>query len=39
MSVRENLEIGAVRDDFERVLDYFPVLREQLGVMALSGGQ
>ena len=49
MSVRENLEIGAyrrtnagaVRDDFERVLDYFPVLRERLGAraMALSGGQ
>jgi branched-chain amino acid transport system ATP-binding protein len=49
MSVRENLEIGAyrrtdaagVRDDFERVLDYFPPLRERLGAraMALSGGQ
>jgi branched-chain amino acid transport system ATP-binding protein len=49
MSVRENLEIGAyrrtdasaVRDDFERVLCYFPVLRERLGAraMALSGGQ
>ena len=47
MSVRENLEIGAyrradagtVRDDFERVLDYFPVLRERLGAMVLSGGQ
>jgi branched-chain amino acid transport system ATP-binding protein len=49
MSVRENLEIGAyrrtdagaVRDDFERVLNYFPVLRERLGAraMALSGGQ
>ena len=49
MSVRENLEIGAyrrtdaarVRDDFDRVLGYFPVLRERLGAraMALSGGQ
>ena len=49
MSVRENLEIGAYRrtdagavlDDFERVLNYFPVLRERLGAraMALSGGQ
>jgi branched-chain amino acid transport system ATP-binding protein len=49
MSVRENLEIGAyrrtdagaVRDDFERVLGYFPALRERLGAraMALSGGQ
>ena len=49
MSVRENLEIGAyrrtdvssVRNDFERVLYYFPVLRERLGAraMALSGGQ
>jgi len=49
MSVRENLEIGAygrsdtaaVRDDLERVLDYFPALRERLAAraMALSGGQ
>jgi len=49
MSVRENLEIGAyrrtdapaVRADFQRVLDYFPALRERLDVraMALSGGQ
>jgi branched-chain amino acid transport system ATP-binding protein len=49
MTVRENLEIGAyrrtdaavVRDDFERVLGYFPALRERLNVqaMALSGGQ
>jgi branched-chain amino acid transport system ATP-binding protein len=49
MSVRENLEIGAyrrndtaaVRDDFERVLNYFPALRERLNAraMALSGGQ
>jgi branched-chain amino acid transport system ATP-binding protein len=49
MTVRENLEIGAyrrtdtaaVRDDFDRVLDYFPALRERLEAraMALSGGQ
>ena len=49
MSVRENLEIGAygrsdaaaVRDDLDRVLDYFPALRERLAAraMALSGGQ
>ncbi len=49
MTVRENLEIGAyrrtdaaaVRNDFDRVLDYFPALRERLGAraMALSGGQ
>jgi branched-chain amino acid transport system ATP-binding protein len=49
MSVRENLEIGAygrsdaaaVRDDLERVLNYFPALRERLAAraMALSGGQ
>ena len=49
MSVRENLEIGAyrrsdaaaVRADFDRVLDYFPALRERLDAraMALSGGQ
>jgi branched-chain amino acid transport system ATP-binding protein len=49
MSVRENLEIGAyrrsdvvaVRTDLERVLDYFPALRERLDAraMALSGGQ
>jgi branched-chain amino acid transport system ATP-binding protein len=49
MSVRENLEIGAwrrrdganVRDDFARVLDYFPALRERLNAraMLLSGGQ
>ncbi len=49
MSVRENLEIGAylrtdaaaVRTDFDRVLDYFPALRERLDARAmnLSGGQ
>jgi branched-chain amino acid transport system ATP-binding protein len=49
MTVRENLEIGAyrrtdrqvVREDFERVLGYFPALRERLDLqaMALSGGQ
>jgi branched-chain amino acid transport system ATP-binding protein len=49
MSVRENLEIGAyrrndvaaVRADFDRVLDYFPALRERLDARAmnLSGGQ
>ena len=49
MSVRENLEIGAYRrtdaaavgHDFDRVLDYFPVLRERLNARAmnLSGGQ
>ncbi len=49
MSVRENLEIGAYRrtdaaavaHDFDRVLDYFPVLRERLKARAmnLSGGQ
>ena len=34
-------DAGAVRDDFERVLDYFPVLRERRGAraMALAGGQ
>lgn len=49
MSVRENLEIGAyrrtdaasVRQDFDRVLEYFPALRERLDAraMLLSGGQ
>lgn len=49
MSVGENLEIGAYRRsdvnevarDFERVLEYFPVLRGRLKVPAgsLSGGQ
>jgi branched-chain amino acid transport system ATP-binding protein len=49
MTVRENLEIGAycrtdvagVREDLERVLNYFPALRERLAAraMALSGGQ
>lgn len=49
MSVAENLEMGAYRRedasatarDRERVLEYFPVLRERLKVMAgsLSGGQ
>jgi hypothetical protein len=27
-------DAGAVRVDFERVLDYFPVLRERLGARA-----
>lgn len=49
MSVRENLLMGAYRrtdanaaaSDFERVLDYFPVLRERLRQKAgtLSGGE
>nr|WP_315986551.1 ABC transporter ATP-binding protein [Microvirga sp. Mcv34] len=49
MSVRENLEMGAyrrkdpksVRADFERILDYFPKLRERLQQRAgtLSGGE
>ncbi|MCB8821093.1 ABC transporter ATP-binding protein [Microvirga rosea] len=49
MSVRENLEMGAyrrkdtaaVRNDFERVLDYFPKIRERLHQRAgtLSGGE
>lgn len=49
MSVRENLQIGAhrrrdharIRDDMERILDYFPVLRQRLPQMAgtLSGGE
>jgi branched-chain amino acid transport system ATP-binding protein len=49
MSVRENLEMGAyrrkdaamVRSDFDRVLDYFPKLRDRLLQRAgtLSGGE
>jgi branched-chain amino acid transport system ATP-binding protein len=49
MTVQENLMIGAyrrpddegVRADFDRILDYLPVLRERLGQSAgsLSGGQ
>jgi len=49
MSVRENLEIGAylrtdqaaIQADFDKVLDYFPALRERLAEPArnLSGGQ
>jgi branched-chain amino acid transport system ATP-binding protein len=49
MSVRENLEMGAyarrdtsaVRADFERIFDYFPVLKERVGQKAgtLSGGE
>ena len=49
MSVRENLEMGAyrrkdaatVRADFDRVLDYFPKLRDRLQQRAgtLSGGE
>jgi branched-chain amino acid transport system ATP-binding protein len=49
MSVRENLEIGAylrtdqaaIQADFDKVLDYFPALRERLTEPAriLSGGQ
>jgi len=49
MSVRENLEIGAylrpdqaaIQSDFDKVLDYFPALRERLTEPArnLSGGQ
>lgn len=49
MSVRENLEMGAyrrkdaatVRTDFDRVLDYFPKLKDRLQQRAgtLSGGE
>lgn len=49
MTIRENLELGAYRrkdrqrvgEDFARVLDYFPVLRDRLStpVSSLSGGQ
>jgi branched-chain amino acid transport system ATP-binding protein len=49
MTVRENLELGAyyrrekseVSDDFERVLNTFPVLRQRLTLPgdSLSGGQ
>ena len=49
MTVRDNLELGAyvqvdrssVEADFERVLDYFPILRERLDSQGsdLSGGQ
>ena len=49
MTVRENLELGAwrrrnkdaIRHDLEKVLEYFPALRERLGskAMTLSGGQ
>ncbi len=49
MSVQENLLIGAhrrrdhraVRDDMDRMLDFFPVLRSRLAQMAgtLSGGE
>jgi branched-chain amino acid transport system ATP-binding protein len=49
MTIRENLELGAYRrkdklrvsEDFARVLDYFPVLRDRLStpVGSLSGGQ
>lgn len=49
MTVRDNLELGAyvqddrssVEEDFERVLDYFPILRERLDSQGsdLSGGQ
>jgi branched-chain amino acid transport system ATP-binding protein len=49
MTVLENLEIGAyrrsdataIKRDMERVLTYFPILREKLSVRAssLSGGQ
>jgi branched-chain amino acid transport system ATP-binding protein len=49
MSVQENLEMGAysrssakeARDDLDRVLDYFPVLRERLKQKSgtLSGGE
>jgi len=48
MSVRENLEMGAfsrpgqdLREDFERVFDLFPVLREREGQPGgtLSGGE
>lgn len=49
MSIRDNLELGAYRrtdkarvaEDFERVLGYFPALRDRLStpVGSLSGGQ
>ncbi len=49
MSVAENLEMGAhirsdskgVRDDIERMFDYFPILKERFGQKAgtLSGGE
>ena len=49
MTVRDNLELGAyvqidrakVESDLDRVLDYFPILRERLGAQGsdLSGGQ
>ena len=49
MTVRDNLELGAytqqdqseVAQDLERMLDYFPILRERLGAQGtdLSGGQ
>ena len=49
MTVRDNLELGAytrqdqseVARDLERMLDYFPILRERLGAQGtdLSGGQ
>ncbi len=49
MSIRDNLELGAYRrtdkaritEDFERVLGYFPALRNRLStpVGSLSGGQ
>lgn len=49
MTIRENLELGAysrpdrnrVKDDLERVLDYFPALKGRLSELAgsLSGGQ
>lgn len=49
MTVRDNLALGAytrsiqseVDEDLERMLDYFPILRERLGAQGtdLSGGQ
>lgn len=49
MTVRDNLALGAyarsvqseVDQDLERMLDYFPILRERLGALGtdLSGGQ
>ena len=49
MTVRDNLELGAyvqsdralIEQDIERVLDYFPILRERLNSQGsdLSGGQ
>ena len=49
MTVRDNLELGAyvqsdrsaIEEDLERVLDYFPILRERLSYQGsdLSGGQ